>query len=176
MTLIEADRVDPTPWKNGGGRTRELFVWPPVGDWQLRISLADIEQDGPFSAFPGVHRHFAVLQGGGVRLHFADGERLLQAGDPPLAFDGASALGCTLCAGPTRDLNLMLRDVEGRMVLAADGASAPPDRPWRALFATGMARVGALTLPPRSLLLMPDAPLQKLDAAPAFWFTAELAP
>lgn len=174
MKLIEADRVDPTPWKNGGGRTRELFVWPPQGDWQLRISLADIEQDGPFSAFPGVQRHFAVLQGGGVRLQFVDGERLLQAGDPPLAFDGAEAPGCALIDGPTRDLNLMLRGLAGTLMPALHGTSAPPGWPWRALFVTGAARVGGLALAPRSLLLAPAQALHKLDDAPAYWLAAGL--
>jgi environmental stress-induced protein Ves len=41
------------PWRNGGGRTRELLAWPSAEDWQLRVSVAEIEADGPFSAFPG---------------------------------------------------------------------------------------------------------------------------
>jgi environmental stress-induced protein Ves len=41
------------PWKNGGGVTRELLAWPGGGDWQVRISVAEIEADGPFSSFPG---------------------------------------------------------------------------------------------------------------------------
>lgn len=54
------------PWRNGGGQTRELLTWPAGSapdQWQLRISRADIDYDGPFSAFPGVQRWFAVLKG-----------------------------------------------------------------------------------------------------------------
>ena len=32
-------------------------------DWTLRISVADIDADGPFSPFPGITRWFAVLDG-----------------------------------------------------------------------------------------------------------------
>jgi uncharacterized protein len=176
MTIVHADAIPPTPWKNGGGRTRELFVWPAEGHWQLRISLADIEQDGPFSAYLGVQRHFAVLEGAGVCLHFAGGEHLLRRGDAPLAFDGAAAPDCVLIDGPTRDLNLMLRGVPGGMSLALEGSTAP-QAPWNALFSAGAARLGGIDLPPRSLLLdLPAAtPLRKLDAAPAFWLTAKLS-
>ena len=60
---ITADDVAPTPWRNGGGRTRELLAWPHVADWKVRVSIADIDRDGPFSAFPGVSevRHHGAL-------------------------------------------------------------------------------------------------------------------
>ena len=58
----------PQPWRNGGGVTRELLAWPDGGDWRVRVSVADIDADGPFSAFPGVERWFAVLEGAGVAL------------------------------------------------------------------------------------------------------------
>ena len=52
LSIIHCDRIAPQPWKNGGGQTRELFVWPPGGPWSLRISVADIRAAGPFSPFP----------------------------------------------------------------------------------------------------------------------------
>ena len=27
--IIQADNVAPQAWRNGGGQTRELLVWPP---------------------------------------------------------------------------------------------------------------------------------------------------
>ena len=89
--------MPPTPWRNGGGRTRTLWTWPAdcVDDaWQLRVSLADIDADGPFSAFPGVQRWFAVLQGAGVRLQLPAGPQVLGLHSSPLQFDGALAPGC----------------------------------------------------------------------------------
>lgn len=115
FTLVLADRVAPTPWRNGGGCTRELFVWPDAAHWALRISLADITQDGPFSAFPGVQRHFAVLAGAGVRLGFAQGERCLTPQSPPCVFDGALAPHCRLVDGPTCDLRACPQTAERRL-------------------------------------------------------------
>lgn len=133
MTLqtIHAQDCAPQPWRNGGGHTRELLTWPPgtpADQWQLRISRADIEADGPFSAFPGVQRWFAVLQGAGVALQLG-GERKLLAGDAPLCFDGADAPGCRLLGGPTQDLNLMARKGRGFM------QAVRPGQAWSATFA-----------------------------------------
>ena len=127
---IEADQVAPQLWRNGGGRTRELLVWPSAADWRLRISRADIAASGPFSAFPGVARWFVVLSGHGVVLHMgaAGGEasdRLLLPGHPPLHFDGALAPGCTLVDGPTQDLNLMARGGQALVQTVEAGT------PWR---------------------------------------------
>ena len=124
---IDAGAVVPQAWRNGGGQTRELWVWPPAGsaaadDWRLRISLADITQDGPFSAFDGVARWFTVVSGAGVVLSLPDGPRRLRPGDAPLAFDGASAPGCQLLEGPTQDLNLMVRRGQGNMKIIANDA------------------------------------------------------
>ena len=50
-TVALAD-VPAQAWRNGGGTMRELLAWPDASDWQLRVSVAEIEADGPFSAFP----------------------------------------------------------------------------------------------------------------------------
>jgi hypothetical protein len=180
LQCIQADAVPATPWRNGGGRTRELFAWPPGPDWQLRISLADIDADGPFSAFPGVRRYFAVLEGAGVALDLEGREQPLTQGDEPFGFDGALAPGCRLLAGPTRDLNLMLRGVAGEMRRAEH--PLPPHWPWRALFCAGAAELllpdgHTVAVAPRSLLLgLPpgDLKLHRLDASPAFCLGAEI--
>jgi hypothetical protein len=127
--IVHLEDIAPQPWRNGGGQTRELLTWPGGGDWRLRISLADIRNDGPFSAFPGVTRWFTVVQGGGVVLRFGTRTETLGAGSAPLRFEGAAAPGCTLIDGPTRDLNLMLRDGEGVMQPAVAG------QPWDGVFA-----------------------------------------
>lgn len=180
---LRADDVAPTAWRNGGGRTRELFAWPPGADWKLRVSLADIDADGPFSAFPGVRRWFAVLSGAGVVLHFADGDRRLDTGTGPLAFDGAAAPGCSLVAGPTRDLNLMLRGgATGRMERAASGVAWQAGDPWRACFAAGRARwhggagIAPVALEANTLLLHLSAGPCRLETEgpePAFWLAAD---
>lgn len=132
------------PWRNGGGVTRELLAWPaprladtPEGpqvqatDWAVRVSVADITQDGPFSAFPGIDRCFAVLEGDGVVLTLRGEDLHLTPDSDRLAFDGAQAPGCRLINGPTRDLNLMGRHSAGRawMQRAVAGQSWPPPVP-----------------------------------------------
>jgi environmental stress-induced protein Ves len=112
--VVSLSAVAATPWRNGGGVTRELLAWPSSQDWQVRISVADIATDGPFSAFPGIERWFAVIEGAGVELRFGDRAQLVPLG-VPLRFDGAAAVHCRLPVGPTRDLNLMAPAGSGQM-------------------------------------------------------------
>jgi environmental stress-induced protein Ves len=111
--LVHWADVPPTPWKNGGGTTRELVAWPNAADWVWRLSVAEVASSGPFSKFDGVQRWFAVLAGAGVRLHLqAPGgvqTHDLTASSAPLCFDGAVPAQCDLLCGPTQDFNLMLR-------------------------------------------------------------------
>jgi len=111
----------PTPWRNGGGVTRELAAWPATADWHWRISVAEVAAGGPFSRFDGVQRWFAVLQGRGVRLQVGPARHELTPGSAPLCFDGADPVDCELIAGATQDLNLMLRHgrARGRMTAVA---------------------------------------------------------
>jgi hypothetical protein len=52
LEVISVYEVMPQPWRNGGGLTRELWTWPSAEGWWVRVSVADIEKDGPFSTFP----------------------------------------------------------------------------------------------------------------------------
>ena len=129
LLQVLADAVPATLWRNGGGSTRELLTRPSNADWRLRISLADIERDGPFSNFPGTQRWFAVVAGAGVRLRFASSEHIVTADSAALRFDGAAAPECELLDGSTRDLNLMLR--EGSAALQR----VQPEATWDDAFA-----------------------------------------
>lgn len=142
LRLVHADEVAPMAWKNGGGVTRELLRVPLPGaradDWLLRISLADIEADGPFSPFDGVTRWFAVLSGRGVDLRWpaAGAEpmrRRIAVDSAPLAFDGANAPDCRLVDGPTRDLNVMVRDGAARATVERAALGVARRREGRAL-------------------------------------------
>lgn len=190
--MIELAATAPQPWRNGGGVTRELLAWPPGtgSDWQLRVSVADIERDGPFSPYPGVQRCFAVLEGVGVVLAFADRELTLTTGSEPLTFDGADAPDCRLMAGPTRDLNLMVRGGAGRATMrtaAGDGCTCASPSPWRGLFTTGPLRLdvgsGALLALPASSLAWCESPagpwrLGRVAGQPmprAWWLTLDVS-
>jgi len=105
----------PQPWRNGGGVTRELLAWPAAEGWQVRISLADVAADGPFSFFPRVERWFAVLEGEGVKLRLLGREHRVERRSEPFHFDGEAEVRCKLVDGPTRDLNLMALRGRGSM-------------------------------------------------------------
>ncbi|WP_066732037.1 HutD family protein [Cupriavidus sp. D384] len=114
VTRFSLDAIAPTPWKNGGGTTREIAAWPPGAgmdtfDW--RISVADIAADGPFSAFPGIDRQIVLIDGAGVHLQAHDDSfchKLVRVGEP-FAFSGDTAIHAALVDGPTRDFNVMTR-------------------------------------------------------------------
>jgi environmental stress-induced protein Ves len=110
-TLIPANEYRRERWKNGLGWTREVLRWPPGREeWDWRVSIAEVDKAGPFSAFPGVQRELVLLSGEGMRLDFEDGESVQLL--PPHGrhrFDGARALRAELVAGPTHDFNLMWR-------------------------------------------------------------------
>lgn len=107
--IVQLSKVAPSPWRNGGGVTRELLAWPDSADWVWRMSVAEVTASGPFSRFDGVRRWFAVLSGAGVRLTIDGHSHELTDSSAPLCFDGASAVHCQLLDGATQDFNLMLR-------------------------------------------------------------------
>ena len=127
---VRLDAATPQRWRNGGGWTRELLAWPPGADWRVRVSVAEIEADGPFSVFTGVRRWFCVLSGGGVELTVDGRSQRLEVGTAPFGFDGGATTDCRLLDGPTRDLNLMVRDGPGSMTAVRPGRGwTPPPGP-----------------------------------------------
>lgn len=109
------DDVPATPWRNGGGTTRELWLWPEHArfeslDFELRIARARVAGDGPFSDFAGFERHLVVLSGEGLEL--THGEPPVRARLRPLEpyrFDGGEPASARLVRGPIEDLNVLVR-------------------------------------------------------------------
>ncbi|GAB4372906.1 MAG: HutD family protein [Kiloniellaceae bacterium] len=109
---IPLSDIAATPWKNGGGITREIAAGPPPGagaGWGWRVSLAEVARDGPFSLFPDTDRVIAVIDGPGMDLLRPDGSRLALEPFAPLRFAGEEALDGRLREGrAVRDLNVMV--------------------------------------------------------------------
>lgn len=94
------------PWKNGGGMTRMLGARNEGGKTLWRLSLADIQSDGPFSAFPGLQRVLTIVAGDGIDL--SGGGGTLQARPwRPLPFSGDLALDSKLIGAESQAFNLM---------------------------------------------------------------------
>ena len=143
-------------WKNGGGSTLELLREPgdhPDDPPALRVSIADLTADGPFSTFPHVDRVILLLEGAGVRLHFPDVEVTLDRPGAPFAFPGEVPCHCALLRGatddrPVRDLNLMVDRRRHRLdarALTDEAFEAPAEGARHLIVALG-AEV-ALTTP-----------------------------
>lgn len=97
-------------WKNQHGWTREIARWPPEGEWNWRMSIAEIEEDAPFSRFEGIERELVLLSGNGLRLRFGDGDACeLMPPHDRLRFAGEREVHGELLDGPTQDFNLMWR-------------------------------------------------------------------
>ena len=139
-------------WKNGAGWTSEILKIHDseerdTNDWAWRLSIAEIETDAPFSAFPGVERELVLLSGNGLRLRFEDGEtRDLLPPHDKLRFAGERPAFGELIDGATRDFNLMWkrgmvdaqlwhRPLVGTMVLFVD-----PGETWAIHQLAGQAR------------------------------------
>jgi len=113
------------PWKNGAGRTTEIAVHPEGAtldafDW--RVSIAEVERDGPFSRFPGVDRTIVLLGGAGMHLRSSVREVELATRFAPEEVSGDDAIECALVGGPCRDFNAMFRRgrARGRVAVVRD--------------------------------------------------------
>ncbi|KVE92376.1 HutD family protein [Burkholderia vietnamiensis] len=122
VATIRGAALVASPWKNGGGVTREIAAHPPgaaLDAFAWRVSVADVGAGGPFSRFDGVDRTLVLLSGAGMTLAEAGGARHVL--DTPLAradFAGEAAIDATLHDGATRDFNLMTRRSAARATLA----------------------------------------------------------
>lgn len=114
--IIALRDCPPQRWKNGLGQTRELAVQPSTAHrpgFLWRVSIAEVTCAAPFSAFPGMDRTIALLEGAGFTMTL-DGDRVhaLTAPCAPFAFPGEARVEVRLAGGPTRDFNLMVRRSE----------------------------------------------------------------
>lgn len=103
-----ADRTT-MPWKNGRGVTHELVrAGEGVAGFAVRISIAEVATDGPFSAFPEVDRVIVLLEGAGMRIARTDGVGVTLRAGEPYCFHGEDAYTGALTDGPVHDFNVMV--------------------------------------------------------------------
>jgi len=110
MRLIRFQDLPVTPWRNGGGVTREVAALHDAGagsDFLWRLSIATVSADGPFSTFTGIDRTIAVLAGRGMELQLPDRTVSLSTRSEPFTFAGEQPVHARLLQGETTDLNAM---------------------------------------------------------------------
>jgi environmental stress-induced protein Ves len=96
-------------WRNGQGVSWEIASYKKEGatDFSWRFAKARIDNDVPFSIYPGMDRIFMMIEGQGMDLQF-EGGRVLQVHEKfvPHEFSCDVPLFCKLLGGPSLDLNL----------------------------------------------------------------------
>lgn len=143
--LLPASKRVVRPWKNGGGTTQDIALFPSdsgLDDFGWRLSIATVESDGVFSHFAGVDRHLAILEGA-LTLELEDRPAvIITADDAPIAFPGDRVAYGRVVQGPIRDLNLMVRRAAYRGSLRrASRIDAIADAQTTVLIATTRVRV-----------------------------------
>ncbi len=96
-------------WRNGQGVSWEIASHKEAGaaDFSWRFAKARIDNDVPFSIYPGMDRIFMMIEGQGMDLEFEGGD-VLKVHEKFVAheFSCDVPLVCKLKGGPSLDLNL----------------------------------------------------------------------
>lgn len=112
IKIIPQNLFKNIPWKNGKGVTLELALndGGTLNQFDWRLSIAKVDNDGEFSDFNGYTRNLVLIDGKGVLLNHNESQidRLDNILDFS-TFDGSNKTHATLIAGPITDLNLMTR-------------------------------------------------------------------
>lgn len=113
MRILRSSDHKRMPWKNGGGVTTEIAVFPAgagLDDFHWRVSTALVETDGPFSTFPSVDRSLSLLDGAGITLKIEGRVPFgMTRRAEPVVFPADVPTEATLISGPITDLNVMTR-------------------------------------------------------------------
>lgn len=161
-----------TPWKNGGGETVQIAIFPDgagLDDFTWRISTAGIDHNGLFSLFAGIDRSLVVLSGAGVVLDIDGARHELTANSPPLGFSGSSTTFAELVAGPVTDFNVMSRSGLAAHTVSrmAKGETASTRSGFAFVFAVSSARLTGIDLAPGDLLVLAPGEAVTLETGSA---------
>ncbi len=111
IEITSPDKFKKTPWKNGKGFTTELAInnGGSLTNFDWRLSIASVAENGFFSDFSGYKRHLVLIDGNGIYLKHDDVviDELNELLDVAV-FNGASKTYGKLNSGPINDFNLMV--------------------------------------------------------------------
>lgn len=143
LQAIPRDAQHDEPWANGAGTTTVILREPDDAHWRVRVSVARVEHDGPFSELADTQRTLVPLDAP-MTLRFADGRELHAPRFGSLCFQGSPAPTGVLPEGATRDFNLMLRagargEVLARTLLDAMLLAPEPGLRWLVYLDSGHA-------------------------------------
>ena len=152
-TIIRAADLQPRPWPNGLGTTRDITV---EDGWL--ITVADLTGDAAFSHFPGTDRIFTLLGGPGVTLTLEGRSPLPCLPLVPASFPGDVPTHCRMAGGPARAFNVMAERgrAEARVAvrsIAAGHRVHSPSRCVAVFCAEGSLLIGDVRLRPEDTIL-----------------------
>ena len=113
LTILSPETFKTTPWKNGLGHTTELAInsGGNLDNFNWRLSIASVVNDGDFSNFSGYQRNLVLIEGEGLILDHRNGDideltNLLDIAH----FDGGSKTHGSLVNGGIKDFNIMTNE------------------------------------------------------------------
>ena len=110
LTILSPETFKTIAWKNGLGHTTELAInsGGNLDDFDWRLSIASVVNDGDFSNFSGYQRHLVLIEGEGLILDHDNGDVDELANLLDVAhFDGGSKTCGRLVNGAIKDFNIM---------------------------------------------------------------------
>ena len=112
LTILSPETFKTIPWKNGLGHTTELAInsGGNLDNFNWRLSIASVVNDGDFSNFSGYQRNLVLIEGKGLILDHRNGDideltNLLDIAH----FDGGSKTHGSLVNGGIKDFNIMTK-------------------------------------------------------------------
>ena len=112
LTIIVPSQFKILPWKNGKGETTELAInhQGTLDDFDWRLSIASVVEDGMFSDFSSYERNLVLIKGQGITLqHDEQTTDHLSALLSFATFDGGCKTQGTLLNGVIKDFNIITR-------------------------------------------------------------------
>jgi len=107
---ISPESFKTIPWKNGKGKTIEVAIneGGTLDNFDWRLSMADVVEDGEFSNFSGYLRNLVLIKGNAIILHHnnQDSNELKSYLDFA-TFDGGNQTSGQLPNGAITDFNII---------------------------------------------------------------------
>lgn len=112
IEVITPQEFKTVAWKNGKGETIEMAInsGGTLDDFDWRLSMASVVEDGVFSNFSGYTRNLILIDGDGINLQHNDNKiyRLSNLLDFA-TFDGGNKTVGNLHTGAITDFNIITR-------------------------------------------------------------------
>lgn len=122
IDIISPNQFKTVPWKNGLGETIEVAInnGGTLENFDWRLSMASVLEDGEFSNFEGYTRNLILIDGNGINLQHNDSkiDKLSNLLDIA-TFDGGNKTVGNLYAGDITDFNIITRTAAVNTMLTA---------------------------------------------------------